>query len=188
MAPTHSKDRLLELLRQLSFKLGDFVLASGQRSDYYVDLRQTSLTGEGAFHIGNLLLDTILERFPEAEGFGGMTLGADPLTTACGLAAFSRGKELGQFLVRKEPKDHGTGRQVEPGGTLPQGGKVVLLEDTVTTGSATIAAYEAVTKAGYEVIGAICIVDRLQGGADNLAAKGVQLHPIFTINDLRSGN
>lgn len=188
MSPTPSRNALLALLRTYSWKTGDFVLASGKRSDYYIDLRRTSLTGAGAHHVGHLLLDAIEAEFPAAEGFGGMTLGADPLTTATGLAAFQRGKKLGQFLVRKAPKDHGTGRQVEAGGELADGARVVLLEDTVTTGSATLAAWEAVTREGYVVEGAVCVVDRLQGGREALAERGVRLHTLFTVEQLRSGS
>lgn len=182
-----SRARLLELLRGWSFREGDFTLASGARSRYYVDVRRTALTGEGAALLGPLLLGEIDAAGwgSTVEGVGGMTLGADPLTTAVGLAAWGSGRRLGQFLVRKAAKDHGTGRQVERGAELPASARVVLLEDTVTTGGSTLRALEAVQREGLQVIGALCVVDRGEGGAANLLEAGVELRALFTLDDLR---
>lgn len=178
-------ERLRELLREHSFREGDFVLASGRRSPFYVDVRRTALTAEGATLIGELLLDLIQDQGWACEGAGGMTLGADPLTTAIGIASWRRGAPLSSFIVRKEPKGHGAGRQIEAAGTLPAGASVVVLDDTVTTGGSTAKAVDAVREAGYRVVGAACVVDRCEGGAEALAAIDVPLRSLFTVDALR---
>lgn len=181
------KNRLLELLRTYSYAEGEFVLASGATSRHYIDVRRTALTAEGATLIGELLLDLIDEAGWRCEGAGGMTLGADPLTTACGIASWRRGRPLSSFLVRKEPKGHGGGKQIEAAGTLGDGATVVVLDDTVTTGGSTLRAIEALRRAGYEVVGAACVVDRREGGEAALAGAGVPLESLFTLDDLRGG-
>ncbi len=180
-----ARARLIELIREHSYREGDFVLASGKRSRFYIDLRRTSLTTEGAALIGELLLDLIVARGWQPGAIGGMTLGADPLTTAIGIAAWRRGVTTSSFIVRKEAKGHGAGRQVEIGGDLPPGSDVVVLDDTVTTGGSTLRAIEAMREAGYRVIGAACIVDRGEGGEQALAAAGVPLAALLTLEDLR---
>ncbi|TVR03545.1 MAG: orotate phosphoribosyltransferase [Deltaproteobacteria bacterium] len=181
------RERLRQLLRRWSFREGEFVLASGATSRFYVDVRRTALTGEGAALIGDLLLDLAHDSgwAGEMQGVGGMTLGADPLTTAVGLAAHARGVSIGQFLVRKEAKAHGAGGQLVLGAELAEGSRVVLLEDTVTTGGSTLRAVEAVRGAGFVVVGALCVVDREEGGASCLAEAGVELRSIFTVEELR---
>lgn len=180
------RERLLELLLQYSYQEGDFVLASGKRSDFYIDVRKTSLHAEGGTIIGELLVDLIQQQGWDVRGVGGMTLGADPLTTATGIAAYRRNLPWTTFLVRKEPKDHGTGRQVECAGDLEKGAKVVVLDDTITTGGSTLKAVRAMEKAGFEVIGAACVVDRSEGGVEHLANEGITTIPLFRIEDLRN--
>ena len=182
---SEAKARLRELLRTHSYREGDFVLASGRRSSFYVDVRRTSLTAEGAALIGETLLELMLAQGWRPDGVGGMTLGADPLTTAVGIAAHRAGVPLSCFIVRKQAKDHGTGRQIEAGGDLPDGGAVVVLDDTVTTGGSTLQSVEALQRAGYRVLGALCLVDREEGGAQALADAGVALVPLFRLSDLR---
>lgn len=179
--------RLKSLIQLHSYREGDFVLASGRRSSFYVDLRRTSLTAEGATLIGEALLDLVLATGWNPAGAGGLTLGADPLTTAIAIAAHRRGHALSSFLVRKEPKDHGTGKQIEAGGDLAEGADVVVLDDTVTTGGSTLKAIHALEAAGYRVIGAACVVDRQEGGAERLAAAGYPLVSLFGLSDLRLG-
>lgn len=179
------RERLLELLKKYSYQEGNFVLASGKTSDFYIDVRKTSLHAEGAMIIGELLVDLIQEQGWDIQGVGGMTLGADPLTTATGIAAYRRGLPWTTFLVRKEPKDHGTGQQVEVAGDLKDGAKVIVLDDTITTGGSTLQAVRAMEKAGYEVVGATCVVDRSEGGVERLNREGVQTVPLFRIEDLR---
>ncbi len=178
--------RLLELLREHSYREGDFVLASGRHSPFYIDVRRTSLHAEGATLIGELLVDLILAQGWDVRGVGGMTLGADPLTTATGIAAYRRGLPWTNFLVRKEPKDHGTGKQVEVAGDLEDGAKVVVLDDTITTGGSTLKAVRAMERAGYHVLGAICVMDRNEGGIDHLANEGVKTVALYTLDDLKT--
>ncbi|MCB9520116.1 MAG: orotate phosphoribosyltransferase [Myxococcales bacterium] len=176
--------RLVQLLREHSYREGDFVLASGRRSRFYVDVRRTSLTAEGAALIGELLLDEIEATGWPVAGAGGMTLGADPLATAVAIASWRRGAPLSAFLVRKAAKGHGAGRRVEAAGTLASGARVVVLDDTVTTGGSTLEAVAALRDEGYEVAGAICVVDRGEGGSEALAAEGIELRALFSLADL----
>lgn len=180
-----SRDRLIELLRTYSFKEGDFVLASGKRSSFYVDVRRTALLAEGGALLGELLLDRIDELGWRVDAAGGMTLGADPLTTAMAVEAFRRGRAWSSFLVRKEPKAHGTGSQVELAGDLEPGARVVILDDTVTTGSSTLRSVQVMQAAGFDVVGALCAVDRDEGGFDTLASVKIPFASLFTIEDLR---
>jgi orotate phosphoribosyltransferase len=178
------RDLLLQLLREHSYREGEFVLASGKTSRFYVDVRRTSLTAEGATAIGELLLDALAETGWAFDGAGGMTLGADPLTTAIAVASYRRGTPVASFIVRKEAKDHGAGRKVELGGTLPVGANVVVLDDTVTTGGSTLKAINAMRESGFTVVGAACVVDRMEGGAELLAENGVPLVSLFTLPQL----
>lgn len=177
--------RLLELIREHSFRTGDFLLASGKRSDFYIDLRKTSLTAEGATLIGRLLLSELDAAGWSPAAVGGLTLGADPLTTATGMAAFAQGRPLAGFLVRKAPKDHGTGKRIERAGDLQNGAAVVVLDDTVTTGGSTLDAVRAAQSEGFQVLGALCVVDRGEGGAEALAEAGIPLRSLFALSDLR---
>lgn len=182
------KQRLLELLLAHSYKEGDFLLASGKRSTFYIDVRATALTAEGAALIGDVLLDLMHAQGWAFSGAGGMTLGADPLTTAVGIASWNRDAPVSSFIVRKAPKDHGAGKQVEVAGTLEDGASVVVLDDTITTGGSTVKAIHALRKAGYKVVGAACLVDRCEGGEAALTAEGVPLVSAFTIEDLRNAS
>lgn len=178
---------LLSLLRDHSYREGEFTLASGKTSRFYVDVRRTSLTAEGATAIGVLLFDALADTGWEFSGAGGMTLGADPLTTALGITSFQRGKPLASFIVRKEAKGHGAARQIEAAGTLAAGARVVVLDDTVTTGGSTLRAIEAMRDAGYTVVGAACVVDRMEGGRELLEANGVPFVALFTLPELAAG-
>lgn len=178
------RERLLALIREHSFRTGDFLLASGKRSNFYVDLRKTSLTAEGATLMGRLLLKELQTAGWNPAAVGGLTLGADPITTATSMASFAAGSPLAGFLVRKAPKDHGTGRRIERAGDLPDGAPVVVLDDTVTTGGSTLDAVRAARSEGFQVIGALCVVDRGEGGSEALAAENVPLRAVFSLRDL----
>jgi len=208
---------LLDLIATLSFTPGDFLLASGQRSDYYIDCRITTLHAEGGRLAGIVLLDLIREHFPSAQAVGGLTMGADPLVSNTASAsaweladhtemlAFDPDSIsdpepalLHGFLVRKAEKTHGTGRRIE--GFLKPGAPVVIVDDVCTTGGSTITAIEATRDAGMNVIGVLCLVDREQGGRlqieralaeippTNATASDIPFIPIFTANDIRQAH
>ena len=171
-------DRLFELLRNRSFQEREVTLSSGLKSNFYIDCKQVSLDAEGACLIGQLFHALIDEVARDAVAVGGLTLGADPLATATSIASFLAGNPRQAFLVRKEPKGHGTNQWVESPG-LAKGAKVVVLEDVITTGASTIKAIEGARSAGLDVIHAIGLVDRLEGGSDAVRAH-VPLHTLYT--------
>ena len=176
----HLRQRLHELIRERALKFGDFVLASGQRSSYYIDGKQITLDSEGAWILAQLILELIADL--PVDAVGGMAIGADPITGAVLAAAAAQGKPLRGFMVRKEPKQRGTMKQVE--GPLRQGDKVAIIEDVITTGGSSLKAIEAVRReAGAEVLCVVAMVDRLQGARENLASEGIELRSIFTIRD-----
>ncbi len=176
------QQRLAEIIKSESLRTGDFVLASGKRSTYYLDCRRTTLHPEGAWLVGQMVCERIDRCEWDVDAVGGLTLGADPVATATSIASFLRKKPLSAFLVRKERKAHGTGQQIE--GAPPKGSRVVLVEDVVTTGGSTIIAAEAAKQAGLEVVGAIVLVDREEGGRGALADHGISLEALFTAKEL----
>jgi orotate phosphoribosyltransferase len=176
------RERLLELLRALSFQEREVVLASGQRSNFYIDCRRVSLDAEGHFLIGQLFRAVIDVVAPEARAVGGMTLGADPLVSATSTISFMAGRPLDGFLVRKEAKGHGTGQYLETGGRLAAGTASVIVEDTVTTGGSLLRALERARDAGLRPIHALAIVDRLEGGREAIEAQ-VPLTALYTRKD-----
>ncbi|HUJ57395.1 MAG TPA: orotate phosphoribosyltransferase [Kofleriaceae bacterium] len=173
--------RLLELLRTRAFAEREVVLSSGQRSNFYIDCKQVSLDAEGACLIGELFHAVIDVVAPHAVAAGGLTLGADPLATATSIASFRAGRPRAAFIVRKEPKGHGTGQWLEST-PLPAGAPVVVLEDVVTTGASTLRAIERAKLAGLTVVHALGLVDRLEGGRDAIAAL-VPLTTLYTRKD-----
>lgn len=154
---------------------GEFTLASGRKSPFYFDSKKTTLLAEGSYLAAAQILETIREHGIEAGAIGGMTLGADPLV--CPVAALSQidGPPLSAFIVRKETKEHGTGRRIE--GNLEAGCPVIVVDDVVTTGGSTLRAIEAAEAAGHEVAAVICLVDREEGGAENLSRW--PFYPVF---------
>ncbi len=210
---TDPRSALLDLLATHSFRLGNFTLASGQRSDYYIDCRVTTLHAEGGRLAGILMLDLIREHLPTARAVGGLTMGADPLVSntasasAWELADHREFLELDPdedhgpepvlvhgFLVRKAEKTHGTGRRVE--GFLQPGAEVVIVDDVCTTGGSTIAAIEATREAGMNVVGVLCLVDREQGGRARIEQALATFSPdakipffsIFTASEVRGAH
>jgi orotate phosphoribosyltransferase len=177
------RQRLLELLRTLSFARKKVVLSSGQESDFYIDCKVTALTAEGHFLIGRLLLAAIRQHAPEARAAGGLTLGADPLASAVSLTSYLSGQPIPAFIVRKEPKGHGTGAWIEGRSLLADGAGVAILEDVVTTGASTIKALQRAQEAGLQPLGAFALVDRLEGGREAVEGSGHRLHSLFTRRD-----
>ncbi len=177
------RERLKELLVALSLQRGEFTLSSGRTSGYYLDCRRTTLHPEGAWLVARIVLDLLEERQLDAQAIGGLTLGADPIVAAVAALSFQQGRPLPGFIVRSEQKAHGTRQRIEG---CPVGGKrAVVVDDVVTTGGSTLEAIRAVMDAGGTVCGAICVVDREEGGAKALA--GVPFHPVFKWSDLLGG-
>jgi orotate phosphoribosyltransferase len=175
--------RLLELLRQFSFEKKPVTLASGKKSDFYIDCRRVALTAEGHFLIGWLMGSSIRSRYPEVRGVGGMTMGADPLVSATSVLSFlGNGSPLEAFYVRKKAKEHGTAQWVESSALLEPGSQVALLEDVVTTGGSTLKAIERATAHGFEVRCVLALVDRCEGGARSISEQA-EFQALFTRHD-----
>ncbi len=207
---------LLDLIATHSFKLGDFTLASGARSDYYIDCRITTLHAQGG-RLSGLVFYDLIQQLPntyQIEAVGGLTMGADPLVSntasasAWALAEYTEIRTLAAdleldsededeeptpqlihgFLVRKSEKTHGTGRKIE--GFLRPGAHVVIVDDVCTTGGSTITAIEAAREAGMHVAAVLCLVDREQGGRAHIEATipGVPFIAAFTAKDVRAAH
>ncbi len=175
------RQKLLDILKEKSVKTGDFVLASGKRSDFYVDVRQTSLHSEGSWLIARQLLEAI---DASVVGIGGLTMGADPLACATAAVAHSQGRTLHAFLIRKEAKGHGTGRYVEGMANFSKGDPVVIVEDTTTTGGSLLTAVERAKQVGLHVVQCITVVDREEGAAERIISAGYQLTALTTRSEL----
>jgi len=175
--------RLLAMLTQLSYAKKKVVLSSGRESDFYIDCKKTVLTAEGHWLTGKLMFAGARQHFPEAVGVGGLTMGADPLASAVSLVSFLGKAPLQAFLVRKEPKGHGTGQWIEGLTSLPSGAKVVVLEDVITTGASTIKAIERARAEGLNPVGAFTLVDRQEGGREAIEATGVPVVSLFARSD-----
>ena len=180
------RSRLLSLLIERSYAKKKVVLSSGRESDFYIDCKKTVLTAEGHWLTGRLLLQQIQQRAPGVIGVGGLTMGADPLASAVSLVSHLARAPLHAFLVRKEPKGHGTGQWVEGLTALPAGSGVAIVEDVVTTGASTIKAIERARAEGLNPLGAFTVVDRDEGGREAIAATGVPVFSLFTRGDFPS--
>jgi len=175
----YSKPALMAIVRDKALQLGQFRLASGKLSSFYLDCRKVTLDSAGVNQIADGMLEVLAADWPDAVG--GMAIGADPITAAIITVAGRSGKSLKGFIVRKEAKQHGTGRDVE--GPVNPGERCVIVEDVVTTGGSSLAAIEKVEAFGLKVLGVLAIIDRLEGGAAALAAKGYKLQTLLTIRD-----
>jgi len=176
-------ERLKSLMIERCLKVADepiFKLSSGKLSRYYIDLKQLTFDPEGAYLIGKLMYELIREFRP--DGVGGLTLGADPIAYAVSFVSYMDGNPIKPFVVRKEPKGHGMGRQVE--GLLKKGDRVAVVEDVVTTGGSSLKAVQACRKEGLEVIGVFAIVDREEEGEENINKEGLELYSLFKLSQL----
>ena len=179
---TYNRDALLDLIQSEALQRGEFTLASGKKASYYLDCRKITLHPKGAGLIAEAMLDVIeSEGEPLPAAVGGMAIGADPITAAIVTVAGQRDLPIRGFMVRKEPKQHGTGKQVE--GPVAPGQSVVIVEDVITSGGSAIKAVEAARAFGLEVRYVIGIIDRLAGGAEAFATKGLELKTLTTIED-----
>lgn len=176
------RERLRSLLLDRSIRRGDFVLASGARSSYYIDGRKTTMSGQGQLLIGRLALAALDEAGWHPAAVGGLTLGADPVAYAIAHSAALVGRPLDAFTVRKEPKGHGTGRRIEGG--FASGMDVVVVEDVVTSGESALRAIRAVEEEGGRVLGVLTVVDRQEGGRERLQEEDYPLISLFTAAEL----
>jgi orotate phosphoribosyltransferase len=180
------RDKLLSLLKEKSFEKRRVVLSSGKESDFYVDVKQTALHPQGAYLIGKLILG-LLKKGERVEAIGGMTMGADPLAVSVSLLSYlaQQGKKmpLPAFFVRKEPKKHGTEQWLEGTKNLKSGTAVAILEDVVTSGAQALSAIERVEKGGFVVKRVIAVVDREEGGREEIERKGYVFESLFRRSD-----
>lgn len=175
----YDETALISLIREQGLELGSFTLASGKESNYYLDCRRVTLDSVGAYLIAEGMLELLADDWPDA--IGGMAIGADPITAAVITMAATRGRSLKGFIVRKEQKKHGKGRDVE--GPVAPGQTAVIVEDVVTTGGSSLQAIERVEAFGLQVTDVLAVVDRLEGGAQAFADRGYRLKSLLTIAD-----
>jgi orotate phosphoribosyltransferase len=175
----YDRESLKQLVREKALKFGDFTLASGKKASYYLDCRQITLDSQGVRLVGEGMLELLGSNMPALVG--GMAIGADPITAAVLTLAGTRDISLRGVMVRKEPKQHGTGRLVE--GPFQPGESLAVVEDVVTTGGSSLLAIEHCEAAGLKVQRVLAIIDRLEGGREAFAARGYELTTLFTIRD-----
>ena len=175
-------DDLIALLATRSFRRGQFTLASGRQSPFYVDARPTTMSARGLALVGALGLAAIREAGWEARVIGGLTLGADPVAYAVARASLDAPPILDAFTVRKQAKAHGTGRRIE--GAFSAGDPVVVAEDVITTGGSALQAVEAIQAEGGNVIGVLAVVDRQEGGRAAIEDAGLPVRALVTLDEL----
>ena len=175
------RQALIALINAEAVFHGDFTLSSGKKATYYVDMRKLTLDHRAAPAIGRIMLDLIKD-IPDVAAVGGLTLGADPIANAMMHESVRTDRPLDAFVERKEPKDHGRGRQIE--GAEVAGKRVVVVEDTSTTGQSPLKAVEALRKAGAEVVAVATIVDRATGAQAAIEAAGVEYRSAIELADL----
>ena len=175
-------EQLVRLLAARSARRGNFTLASGRQSSLYIDARLTTMTPEGQRLIGRLGLEAIARASWRPDAVGGLTLGADPIAYAICHSSADTPRPLRAFTVRKEPKAHGTGKQVE--GPLAAGDQVVIVEDVITTGGSAAKAIEAVRREGATPLGVLALVDREEGGRQQLEQLGLPVHSLTLASEI----
>jgi orotate phosphoribosyltransferase len=185
-----AKEALLKKLIELSYEEREVTLSSGQKSGFYIDCKQTVLTGEGHVLVGFCFWE-LLQQAEKTRGVhqavGGLTMGADPLSSSVAVTATLAGREIHAIYVRKESKSHGTQQFLEGTKAVPIGSRVAVLEDVVTTGGASVKAIERLRAGGYVVDTVLAIVDRDAGGREALSALGCELFSLFSLQDFPIG-
>ena len=177
-----SRRQLIELLAQRSARRGNFTLASGKQSSFYIDARLTTMSPEGLSAIGPVALGLIRERGWDPDSVGGLTLGADPVSYAISYASAGTPRPIRAFTVRKEAKGHGTGKLIE--GPFSSTDRVVVVEDVITTGGSALKAVEALRAAGATIVGVLAVVDREEGGREAIEAAGLQVASIARVSEI----
>ena len=181
-APDDAPARLVAMLAERSARRGDFTLASGRRSTLYVDARLTTMSPDGLALIGPTALDAIARAGWDVDAVGGLTLGADPVSYAIAYASALAGRPVRAFTVRKEAKQHGTGRLIE--GPFRSGDRVVVVEDVITTGGSALRAVEAIRAAGGTVVGVLAVDDREEGGREAIEGAGLPVVALARAADI----
>ena len=180
----YDREALRRLIRENALRFGEFTLASGKQANYYLDCREITLDSQGARLVGDGMLELLGGDMPDLVG--GMAIGADPITAAMLTLAGMNGIPLRGVMVRKEAKQHGTGKFVE--GPFRSGELLVIVEDVVTTGGSSLLAIERCEAVGLKVGRVLAIIDRLEGGREAFAACGYELATLFTIKDFGIGD
>jgi orotate phosphoribosyltransferase len=177
---------LLDLIQNKALEVRKVTLSSGRKSEYYIDCKRVTLCPEGAYLTAKLMLGIIDD---EVTAVGGLTLGADPIVASIAVLSHIEGRNLPAMIVRKEPKKHGTMSFIE-GPVLDMGTKVAVVDDVVTSGASLLRSIERIVDAGFEVVQALAVLDRLEGGREAIEEAGYQLKSIFTRDDLniKTGN
>ena len=176
-------DRLLELLRERGFRRGRFVLSSGRESDFFIDCKPAILLAEGHALVGQALWERIRHFAGPVSAVAGVELGGCPLASATALASWYEHSPIDAVYVRKATKDHGTKKMLEGADHLSPNTRIVVVEDTVTTGGSTLKAVGAIRDAGFEVAAVIAVVDRLEGGAEAIRNAGVPFSALYDRSD-----
>jgi orotate phosphoribosyltransferase len=177
-----TRRQLIELLARRSARRGNFTLASGKQSSFYIDCRLTTMSPEGLSAIGPIGLALMHERGWNPDSVGGLTLGADPVSYAISYASAGTAKPVRAFTVRKEAKVHGTGKLIE--GPFEASDRVVVIEDVITTGGSALKAVEALRAAGATILGVLAVVDREEGGREAIEAAGIQVASIARVGEI----
>ena len=175
------KVRLVNLLMEKSFRVGEFILSSGKKSNFYVDVRQMILCSEGALLIAKLIFSKLK---PDVVGIGGPASGADPITGATVLYSHTQGRPISGYMVRKKLKEHGTKQWIEGLSNFAPGAKVCVVEDTISTGTSILKAIQKIEEAGLEVVQCIAVVDREDGAAEKIKAAGYPFDALISCNEL----
>ena len=178
------RERLKQIILKNSFQLGVFILSSGKKSDYYIDLRTTTLDPQGLYLICKFFLDYLRRKNLKIDAVGGLTLGADPIVGGMVALSQRRKKPLAGFIVRKEAKKHGTQKLIE--GNLKPGWKVAIVEDVITTGSSAIKAIKSAQEQGAKVKIVLAVVDREEGGREQIEKLDIPVYSLFTASELKS--
>ncbi len=174
------RDELKEIICELSYEEREVTLASGRKSNFYFDGKQTTLHARGGLLVGRAFWEEVKKFGEPIDGVGGLTLGADPIATATSIAAQLEGVSVHAFIIRKEPKGHGTGQWLEGRKNLPPGSRVVIVEDVTTTGGSSMKAVERAEEEGLEVVGIVTLVDREEGARAAIEGAGRILRAVFT--------
>ena len=174
------KDDLKKIIVEMSYEEREVTLASGRKSNFYFDGKQTTLHATGGLLVGKAFWEEVKQFEGPIHGVGGLTMGADPIATATSIAAELAGEPVHAFIIRKEPKGHGTGQWLEGRKNLPPGSRVVIIEDVTTTGGSSLKAVERAEEEGLVVLGIVTLVDREEGAREAIEGAGQNLRAVFT--------